>query len=151
MAMRCFGRAFDLTALLSVLAALGLTAGRPLAFDFTVLRADDLAAALWPAHFFFTAVFAAGLDAVFCLAIGSLPVCWSGEANTKMSFVGWVRRIRAVPTSNPPDLILRSRQRVRAKRGPMINSAASRRMNGTGRASWFSGDAQHRPETALAR
>jgi hypothetical protein len=42
-----------------------------------------LAAVLWPAHFFFTAVFAAALDAVFCLAIGSLPVCWSGEASTK--------------------------------------------------------------------
>ena len=39
--MRCFGRAFGLAAL----AALDLTAGRSLAFDFTVLRAEDLAAA----------------------------------------------------------------------------------------------------------
>src|SRR3981081_2355216 len=103
MAMRCFGRAFDLTALLASLAALGLTAGRPLAFDLTGLRAVDLADALWPAHFFFTAVCAAVLDAAFCLAIGSLPVVGREKLTQKMDFVGWAKALFA---PCPPSLFL---------------------------------------------
>ena len=82
MAMRCFGRAlvavFEV-ALEDVLeialaAVFGLTAAtRP--FDLMVLRAEDLVVALWPAHFFYTAVLAAALEVAFCLAMGALPEC----------------------------------------------------------------------------
>src|SRR3954470_17766086 len=82
MAMRCFGRAF--------LAGLALAAATPLAFDLMVLRAEDLAAVLWPDHFFFTAGCAAARDATFFLAMGaSLFVC---EARlTQNFFVGWAK------------------------------------------------------------
>src|SRR5713101_7404125 len=83
MAMRCFGRAFDAVFDAVFNGFLGLAAEtRP--FDLMVLRDEDLAAVLWPAHFFFTAVLAAALDVAFCLAIfvSSLFVRWE-EANTK--------------------------------------------------------------------
>ena len=96
MAMRCFGRAF--------LAGYDLAAATPLAFDLMVLRAEDLAAVLWPDHFFFTAGCAAGRDATFFLAISaSLFVC-RGRL-TQNFFVGWAKR--SVP-AKLPDLILRS-------------------------------------------
>src|SRR6478736_3032696 len=94
--MRCFGRAF--------LTGLAFGAATPLAFDLIVLRAEDLAAVLWPDHFFFTAGCAAGRDATFFLAISaSLFVC-RGRL-TQNFFVGWAKR--SVPTKLP-DLILRS-------------------------------------------
>src|SRR3954453_6370863 len=87
MAMRCFGRAF--------LTGLAFAADTPLAFDLTVLRAEDLAAGLWPDHFFFTAGCAAARDATFFLAMGaSLFVC--GGRLTQNFFVGWAKR--SVPT-----------------------------------------------------
>src|SRR3954468_22051239 len=75
MAMRCFGRAF--------LTGLAFAAATPLAFDLTVLRAEDLAAVLWPDHFFFTAGCAAARDATFFLAMGASLFCLRREANTK--------------------------------------------------------------------
>src|SRR5262249_26257247 len=60
MAMRCFGRAFDLAAVLAAPV-------RP--FDLMALRALGLAALRKPVHFFFTAGCAAGRDVAFCLAI----------------------------------------------------------------------------------
>ena len=67
MAMRCFGRAF--------LAGLAFAADTPLALDLMVLRAEDLAAVLWPDHFFFTAGCAAARDVDFLLGHGCLPFC----------------------------------------------------------------------------
>ncbi len=82
MAMRCFGRAFDAVFEAVFNGFLGLAAeARP--FDLMVLRDEDLAALLWPAHFFFTAVLAAALDVAFCLAIFASLVVWWEEANTK--------------------------------------------------------------------
>src|SRR6266545_4932214 len=79
MAMRCFGRAF--------LAGFDLAAATPLAF-LIVLRAEDLAAVLWPDHFFFTAGCAAARDATFFLAMGaSLFVC--GGRLTQIGFRRW--------------------------------------------------------------
>src|SRR3954451_9215133 len=73
MAMRCFGPAF--------LGGLALAAATPLTFDLMVLRAEDLAAVLWPDHFFFTAGCAAARDATFFLAMGaSFFVCGGGLA-----------------------------------------------------------------------
>src|SRR5215203_5444700 len=87
MAMRCFGRAF--------LTGLAFAADTPLVLDLTVLRAEDLAAVLWPDHFFFTAGCAAARDATFFLAMGaSLFVC--GGRLTQNFFVGWAKR--SVPT-----------------------------------------------------
>src|SRR6266545_6113799 len=74
MAMRCFGRAF--------LAGFDLAAATPLAF-LIVLRAEDLAAVLWPDHFFFTAGCAAARDATFFLAICASLFCLWREANTE--------------------------------------------------------------------
>src|SRR6266511_6497573 len=73
MAMRCFGRAF--------LAGFDLAAATPLAF-LIVLRAEDLAAVLWPDHFFFTAGCAAARDATFFLAMGASLFCLWRKANT---------------------------------------------------------------------
>src|SRR5947208_9904540 len=82
MAMRCFGLAF--------LTGFDLAAGAPLAFDLMVLRAEDLAAVLWPDHFFFTAGCAAARDATFFLAMGaSLFVC-DGRL-TQNFFAGWAK------------------------------------------------------------
>src|SRR6478752_177290 len=99
MAMRCFGRAFALEDVLA--AVLGLTAGRPRPLDLMVLRADDLAVVLWPAHFFFTAVLAAALEVAFCLAIGALP------------FVGYEKLPRGVQR----EFVLPSNVMNRMKRG----------------------------------
>src|SRR5215203_6906555 len=73
--MRCFGRAF--------LTGLGLAA-TSLAFDLMVLRAEDLAAALWPDHFFFTAGCAAARDVAFFLAMDASLLCLWREANTNL-------------------------------------------------------------------
>src|SRR3954469_18208802 len=83
MAMRCFGRAF--------LAGLAFAAATPLAFDLMVLRAEDLAAVLWPDHFFFTAGCAAARDATFFLAMGASFFVY-GERLTQNFFVGWGKR-----------------------------------------------------------
>ena len=81
MAMRCFGRAFGLTAFV-------LTADTPRALDVVVLRDEDLAAILWPAHFFRTAVLAAAFEvAFFCLGIGASLLLMQ-EANTDRISVG---------------------------------------------------------------
>src|SRR3954451_23895797 len=91
MAMVCFGRAF--AALF-----LAFTAGSARPFDLMVFRADDLAAAPRPVHFFFTAVLAAAFDVAFCLAIGaSLNSGWR-EASMKFSFVGGLGQSRNPPT-----------------------------------------------------
>src|SRR6185503_12462967 len=98
MAMRRFGRAF--------LAGFDLAA-MPLAFDLMVLRAEDLAAVLWPDHFFFTAGCAAGRDATFFLAISaSLFVCHRRLTRIRFRGVGKGASRRArQPLS---DLVLRS-------------------------------------------
>jgi hypothetical protein len=71
--MRCFGRAF------------GFAAGTLLALDLMVLRFEDLAAVLWPAHFFFTAVFAAALDAVFLAMLASRSLMAGRLAQKRIS------------------------------------------------------------------
>src|SRR5436189_2947976 len=83
MAMRCFGR----------LAALGFAADAPLAFDLMVLRAEDLAAVLWPDHFFFTAGCAAARDATFFLAMCASLFVYGGRL-TRIGFcrVGKAKR-----------------------------------------------------------
>src|SRR6266403_1124484 len=98
MAMRCFGRAF--------LAGLAF-AGTPLAFDLMVLRAEDLAAVLWPDHFFFTAGCAAARDATFFLAMGaSLFVCGGRLTQNFFVRVGKATRLavarRAKAEAYPP-------------------------------------------------
>src|SRR3954447_25873118 len=87
MAMRCFGRAF--------LTGLAFAAATPLAFDLMVLRAEDLAAVLWPDHFFFTAGRAAARDATFFFALGASFFFYC-ERLTQNFFVGWAKR--SVPT-----------------------------------------------------
>jgi hypothetical protein len=59
MAMHCLGRAF------------GFAAGALRALDLIGLRDEDLAALLYPVHFFLTAVCPAALDVVFCLAMAA--------------------------------------------------------------------------------
>src|SRR2546430_6894183 len=89
MAMRGFGRALDLT-------AFAFAADTHLACDLMVLRAEDLAAVLWPDHFFFTAGCAAARDATFFLAIcASLFCLWRGGETKNFFFVG--ERERAPP------------------------------------------------------
>src|SRR6266403_4122835 len=99
MAMRCFGRAF--------LASLAFAAGTPPAFDLMVLRAEDLAAVLWPDHFFFTAGCAAARDATFFLAMGaSLFVCGGRLTQNFFVRVGKATRLavarRAKAEAYPP-------------------------------------------------
>src|SRR3954449_11083211 len=115
MAMRCFGRAF--------LAGLAFAAVTPLAFDLMVLRAEDLAAVLWPDHFFFTAGCAAARDATFFLAMGASLFCLWREANTE-----FFRRVGKGAFAPCPPNSARPHPEEPAQQ-------ASRKMNGTSPAS----------------
>src|SRR5204863_8963763 len=97
MAMRCFGLAF--------LTGFDLAAGAPLAFDLMVLRAEDLAAVLWPDHFFFTAGCAAARDATFFLAMCASLFVYGGGL-TQNFFVRWAKARLRRTYQTLPDLNL---------------------------------------------